>query len=59
MNKQELNTLTDTIIDLYITLKIRPQDEVKTFLSCLQFACVILVEWDLRVGFGGREEKIA
>ena len=28
MNKQDLVILTDAIIDLYITIKIRPHDEV-------------------------------
>lgn len=33
MNKNDLKELTDTIIDLYITLKIRPQDQVSLSLS--------------------------
>ena len=31
MNKADLKELTDSIVDLYITLRIRPQDEVSQY----------------------------
>jgi hypothetical protein len=31
MNKNDLKALTEAILDLYVTIKLRPQDEVTSF----------------------------